>query len=384
MHYSRRSFLGTAIAGGATLIPALQARGMEAGSWSGAADLTSRPGAFDVNGVIRLSSNENPYGPAASAIDALMQSFGVANRYPQASDALLRTAIAKRHGVKDECVLVGAGSAETLRLLTEFCTSSAQHLVTASPTFEQPAVNAARLGRPIKAPKVDSQLRLDLDAMEAASAGAGLVFLCNPNNPTGTVYPLSDVLSFIGRVNQRAPQAYILVDEAYFEYVDLPGYGTAIPAAMENKSIVVSRTFSKVFGLAGARVGYAIAHADTIKKLEPWRLNNGVSSLSAAAAIASCELEDHVKRQQALNREVRNFTLKTVNAAGFTAAPTHTNFIMVDIRRDATAFQKKCLERGVSIGRPFPPLDRYSRISIGTMDEMKKALPIVLEVLRAT
>jgi histidinol-phosphate aminotransferase len=201
--------------------------------------------------------------------------------------------------------------------------------------------------------------------MEAASIGAGLVFVCNPNNPTGTVHSLSDVLALVERVNRRAPQAHILIDEAYFEYVDLPGYGTAIPAALANKSIIVSRTFSKVFGLAGMRVGYAIAHADTIKRLEPWRLANGISQLSASAAVASCELEEHVKRQQQLNHEARAYTLQAVNGAGFKALPSHTNFILVDVRRDAAAFQKACLARNVAIGRPFPPLDRHARVSIG-------------------
>jgi histidinol-phosphate aminotransferase len=381
MRQSRRAFLGTSIVGGASLLPLLQARGLEASS-SGR-ELLDIAGRRHANDVIRLNSNENPYGPASDAIDAVMQAFGLSNRYPQASDAQLRAAIAKRHGVKEECVLVGVGSGETLRLATEALTSPTRHLVSASPTFEQPVTHCTRLERPYKAPRVDGQLRLDLDAMEALSGGAGLVFVCNPNNPTGTVHPLSDVLSLIERVNRRSPSTYILVDEAYFEYVNLPGYGTAIPAALENKAVIVSRTFSKIFGLAGMRVGYGIAHADTIKKLESWRLQNGISALSSAAATASCELEEHVKRQQELNNQVRAFALDTVNAAGYKALPSHTNFILVDIRRDALAFQKACLERGVAIGRPFPPLDRHARISIGTMDEMKKALPIILGALRS-
>lgn len=382
MPQSRRSFLGTAIIGGATMIPVLQARGMEA-SWAGNDPLAKAiAGGFDVNGVIRLNSNENPYGPASNAIDALMQSFGMANRYPRDSDAALRSAIAKRHGVKAENVLIGAGSGETLRIATEAFTSGTAHLVAAAPTFENPITAATRLQRPIKAPRVDSQYRLDLDAMAAAAPGAGLVFVCNPNNPTGTVYPLSDVLALVDKVNRAAPTARLLIDEAYFEYCDLPGYDTAIPAALANKSIIVSRTFSKIFGLAGMRAGYAIAHADTIKALEPWRMANGVSALSAAAAVASCELDDHVKRQAALNAEVRAYTLKTVNAAGIKAHPTYTNFILAEVGRDPNEFQKACLAKGVAIGRAFPPLDKHARISIGTMDEMQRALPIVLGILK--
>lgn len=374
MPQSRRAFLGTAAAGGVSLIPMLQARGMEGGTWTGA---------FDANGVIRLSSNENPYGPARSAVDAITRAFVDANRYTQATDAVLRTAIAKRHGVKDANVLIGAGSGETLRICSEALTSSAAHLVAASPTFEQPAAHMTRLGRETRAPKVDAMLRLDLGAMAASSSGAGLVFLCNPNNPTGTAYPLSDVMSFIGDVHRRSPNTYVLVDEAYFEYCDLAGYDTAIPAALANPRIIVARTFSKVFGLAGMRVGYGVAHADTIKKLEPWRLQNSVGALSAAAAVASCDLgPSYIREQQKLNGDARAYTLKVLNDAGITARPTFTNFVMADIRRDALKFQAACAKEGVAIGRSFPPLDTHARISIGTMDEMKRALPVITALLK--
>ncbi len=376
MPQTRRAFLGTAVAGSASLVPLLQARGMEAGEW------VALPKGFDANGVIRLNSNENPNGPSRMAVEAITRAFSDANRYTQTNDAVLRAAVAKRHGVKEENVLLGAGSGETLRIASEALTSSTAHLVAASPTFEQPAAHMTRLGRETRAPRVDAMLRLDLGAMVAASTGAGLVFLCNPNNPTGTAYPLSDVMSFIGDVHKRSPAAYVLVDEAYFEYCDLAGYDTAIPAALADPRIIVARTFSKVFGLAGMRVGYGIAHADTIKKLEPWRLQNSVSALSSAAAVVSCELGGHVKEQQKLNNEARAFTLKVLNDAGYKALPTYTNFVIADIRRDPKAFQAECLKAGVAIGRPFPPLDTHARISIGTMDEMKRALPIVTGLLQ--
>ncbi|MBL8982439.1 MAG: aminotransferase class I/II-fold pyridoxal phosphate-dependent enzyme [Gemmatimonadetes bacterium] len=374
MPQSRRAFLGTAVAGSASLIPMLQARGLEGGSWSPH---------FDTNGVIRLNSNENPNGPARAAVDAITRAFVDANRYTQSNDAALRAAVARRHGVKEENVLLGAGSGETLRICSEALTSSTAHLVAAAPTFEQPAAHMTRLGRETKAPPVDSMLRLDLGAMVAASPGAGLVFLCNPNNPTGSAYPLSDVLAFIQDVHRRSPNSFVLVDEAYFEYCDLAGYGTAIPAALADPRIIVARTFSKVFGLAGMRVGYGIAHADTIKRLEPWRLQNSVSALSSAAAMASCELAGHVKEQQRLNNEARAYALKTLNDAGFKALPTYTNFVMADIRRDAKAFQDACAKEGVAIGRPFPPLNTHARISIGTMDEMRRALPVITRLLTA-
>ena len=375
MPQTRRGFVGSVV-GSAAMLPFVQARGLE-GRWA------DPRGALDANGVIRLNSNENPYGPARTALDAITRAFTDANRYTGSNDAALKASIAMRHGVKEEQVLLGAGSGEILRIVCEALTSPAAHLVAAAPTFEQPAAHMARLGRRVDAPRVTAQLALDLDAMEAASPGAGVVFLCNPNNPTGTAYPVSDVLAFIERVHRRNPSCTVLVDEAYFEYCDLPGYGTAIPAALANPRIIVARTFSKVFGLAGMRVGYAIAHADTIKQLEPWRLQNSISALSSAAAAASCDLGDHIREQQRLNQEARRFTLQALGDAGFRARPTYTNFVMTDIGRDAKAFQAACLAKGVAIGRPFPPLDTHARISVGTMDEMRRAMPIIVGLLKA-
>ncbi len=377
MRVSRRSFVGSALAGSTAL---LTARGLEAATWDPSGSL---PSMFDRNGVIALNSNENPYGPARAAIDAFAKAYDVANRYPAKTEDALREAIAARHGVKPENVLVGCGSGETLKMATEAYTSDSRHLVTASPTFEQPATAMQRLGRPIKASNVDSGLGLDLNAMENDSANAGLVFLCNPNNPTGTVHSLRDVLSFIERVNRKSPGTMILVDEAYFEYVDHPDYGTAIPAALANKSILVARTFSKVFGLAGMRVGYGIAHADVVAKLAPWRVQNGISQLSIAAAVASANLTEHVKTQQKLNNEARAYARKAMNDAGFKTLPSHTNFIMSDIKRDPKAFQDLMLTKGVAVGRPFPPLKTHARISIGTVDEMHKAMPIILNALKS-
>jgi histidinol-phosphate aminotransferase len=174
----------------------------------------------------------------------------------------------------------------------------------------------------------------------------------------------------------------ILVDEAYFEYVDHPDYDTAIPAALANKSVLVSRTFSKVFGLAGMRVGYGIAHADVVAKLAPWRVQNGISQLGIAAAVASANLGDHIKAQQKLNNEARKFARDAMNNAGFKTLPSHTNFIMSDIGRDPKAFQDLMLTKGVAVGRPFPPLKTHARISIGTVEEMHKAMPIILNALQ--
>jgi histidinol-phosphate aminotransferase len=387
MPTSRRSFLrvlGTGSAG--AFLPFVTARGLEAFSGSGVASPTgNRPGRVRAGtSLIRLDSNENPNGPSPVALDALHDMLGEANRYPRNPESDLRAAVARLHGVTTAEVSLGCGSGEVLRMATEAFTSGTRALVTASPTFENPAKIARRMGSPVREVRVDAKLRLDLDAMLRESADAGLVFFCNPNNPTGTVHGVADARRFIGEVLARSPGTTVLVDEAYFEYVDDPRYDTLIPMAIGNPRVIVTRTFSKVFGLAGLRVGYAVAHADTIARLEAFRLASSVNVLGAAAAAASLGLRDHIAGQQALNRAARAFTVETFNQLGFPCQPSQTNFVMVDIGRDVKAFQSTCLDRGVAVGRPFPPLDTFLRLSIGTMDEMKRAMSIIGAALRET
>ena len=163
-------------------------------------------------------------------------------------------------------------------------TSPTKALVSPEPTFEAPANFAKFMNHPVVAPKVDSKLSLDLNAMLDASKGAGLVYFCNSNNPTASVHSKSDVTAFVERVNRLSPETTILIDEAYHEYVDDPGYGTAIPLALTNPRVVVCRTFSKVFGMAGLRVGYAIGQVDTLKKMSSYLLGTNVNQLALLAA----------------------------------------------------------------------------------------------------
>jgi len=279
-------------------------------------------------------------------------------------------------------VLLGCGSGEILRFATEAYCGRGRALVTAAPTFEIPTRTATRMGAPVHDPHVDAGLRLDLDAMASASRDAGLVFFCNPNNPTGRVYGKADSVAFIQSVQRQSRDAIVLVDEAYFEYVAEPSYATFIPMAIEDPRVIVSRTFSKVHGLAGMRVGYAIAHERAIQALEPLRLASGVNVLAARAAVTALGLGDHVKAERAKNQAARDFTVNALRDIGLDCQATHTNFVMTDIHRDVLAFQAECRNRGVAVGRPFPPLNTHLRISIGTMDEMRTAVGVLREALR--
>lgn len=387
MTISRRSFVSSlGAAGAASLVPVISARGLEAsrGDLTGPVDFAGDDSAHArivSPAAMRLDSNENPNGPGEHALQAIRDMFAEAGRYADMGTEDVRKAIASKHGVGTDSVMLGVGSTEILRMSVYAFTSPAKALVTAAPTFEDPARQAEVVGAPIRTVPVTGTLKLDLDGMASQSSGAGLVFVCNPNNPTATVHGSAAIKDFVARVLRDSPDTTILIDEAYHEYVDDPAYASAIPLAMEQPRVIVSRTFSKVFGMAGLRLGYAIARPETVKALARYRLPNGMNVPVTAAAIATVNRADHIESERAKNREAKDFTHRFFEGAGYRVGVSETNFLMIDIRRDTREFQNACRARGILVGRPFPPLNSWTRISIGTMDEMRQATDVFKKVL---
>ena len=334
-------------------------------------------------GMTRLDSNENPIGPGNHVLDAMRGSFDASNRYPVIAEDDVIGLIAKIQGVKNENVILGCGSGELLRAADQAFTSREAAYVAGGPTFEAPGDFAKVLGTQVKVVPVDSNLGLDLGAMGAASRGAGLVYICNPNNPTATVHTKADVLAFIKEVNRSSPNTTVLVDEAYFEYVENPGYGTVIPEAMQNPRILVLRTFSKVFGMAGLRLGYAVGAPETLAKMKPWVMGSNVSALTLSGAAAALSNPQHIAEEVKRNKEVKAYTRKFFGDLGLKMSAGDANFMMVDIKTSIAPFKRALVQKTISVGRPFPPLDTQMRITFGTMDEMKKALPIIKDQLAA-
>ena len=386
MTVTRRGFVKTLGWGGMGLVtaPMVAARGREAlVRWP--ADASATDAAESRQPIspraLRLDSNENPNGPGAASLDAIRSALREASRYPHEANDALRDGLAGMHGVAPENILLGCGSGEILRMAAFAFTSPARALVTGAPSFEDPARHAGAAGAEVRAIPVDGSLMLDLDRMAAVAGGAGLVFLCNPNNPTATVHSQGAVRAFAERVLTASPETIILVDEAYHEYVEDAEYATAIPLAVNERRIVVARTFSKVFGLAGLRVGYGVGVGETLAHMQRFRLPNSVNVLGSMAALAVLEQPRHVARERSRNREAREYSRRALAELGYPAGPSETNFIMVDVRRDAREFQTACRELGVLVGRPFPPLNTHVRISIGTMQEMRRAIPIFRSLL---
>lgn len=380
MAVSRRAFVAAIGGGSVGLLSStfVTARGSEASLGSGGWLSQDVPAA-----AIRLNSNENPLGPGPAALRAIKDALRHAGRYPALAGDTLPDAIAAALGVPADRVMPACGSGEVLKVAVQAFCSPSRPLVTALPTFETCTNTAKFLKLPLHEVRVGDDLGLDLKTMAEKAAGAGLVFICNPNNPTGTVYGASVIEGFIERVRKASPETIILVDEAYHEYVEAPSYATAIPLALAFPQVIVSRTCSKVHGMAGLRIGYAVGQRETLAKMAGWRLGNGLNLLGIYAAAAAFGDSRNIENARAANREARDFIRKTFVDLGYRVADSHTNFVLADIRRDAADFAKACRADGVLVGRPFPPLTTWTRVSIGTMDEMQRAAAIFTKLLRS-
>jgi histidinol-phosphate aminotransferase len=380
---TRRRFVQTSLGAGAAAY--IGSRGRENAIWS-ALEPTLEAVA---PGMICLSSNENPLGPGAAVLDAVKTAFGPAGatpgRYSGSSRDLIE-AIAKKQGVKPENIVLGCGSTQILRSATHLFTAKDKALVGTIPTYEECAGYAEMMGHPVRPVALDNEFKIDLDKFAAAAKGAGLVFYCNPNNPTATYVGARATRDFLARVSRESPDTTVLVDEAYFDYVTDPDHDTHIPIAVENPRVLVARTFSKAYGMAGLRIGYAVGHPETIKKMAEWDAGSGTSSLNVLAmraAIAAIQRDpSFVATERQRNKDVRDFTMKWFADRGMKPTDSQANFMFVNIGRPAKDFREACKAKGVLVARDFPPFEKtHCRISYGTMDEMKKAVAVFGDVL---
>jgi histidinol-phosphate aminotransferase len=379
---TRRTFVQTVGAGaaGAFTSAFIAARGREDSIWSAFEPTLHAVPA----GVICLASNENPLGPGRTVLDAVRNAFGPTGaqpgRYSDGSGALIE-AIAKSFNVKTENIVLGCGSTQILRSATHLFTAKDKPLVGTIPTYEECAGYAELMGHPIRAVPLDSDFRIDLDKFAAAAAGAGLVFYCNPNNPTATYVGAKATREFIARVNRDSPGTTILIDEAYYDYVTDPDHDTHVPIAVDNPRVIVARTFSKAYGMAGLRLGYAIGHKDTIRKMAEWDGGSGTNSLNVLALHAGLTAiqqdASFTRTERARNKTVRDFTVKWFADRGMKPAASQANFMFVNIGRPAKGFRDACREKGVLVARDFPPFEKtHCRMSFGTMDGMQRAVAV--------
>ena len=384
MTFTRRAFLRT-VGPGAPSPAMITARGREAleGEF-GVVEVALIPPA-DVD-EIRISSNENPLGPGPSAIQAIKDNIDQSNRYPINSRIKYRDIRARLAKMYDRAtadnIVMAPGSGEVLRnCVRAFCGPN-RPLVTGELSYGAPVETAELFDLPVKKVANSGDLGLDLDKMAGAAIGAGLVFLCNPNNPTATAHSKRAITDFVRWVAKESPFTYILLDEAYNEYVTDPAYETGADLALKYRNVLLGRTFSKAYGMAGLRQGYALATKETAAKIRGYMLTFGTNILGLAAISGTLDDPAHLEKEVERNTAVRDYTLDFFRSNGYWTTDSQTNFIFVKTNMTAKAFREGCAKHKVTVGRDFPPYEKeYARISLGTMDEMKRATEVFREVL---
>ncbi|QIQ85528.1 histidinol-phosphate transaminase [Erythrobacter sp.] len=333
-------------------------------------------------GEALLSRNENPYGPAPSALRAVADAARLGCYYADRGLGRLADMIAERHGVSPRQVIIGSGSTEILCAIALAWGEKGKVLCpdlfwdTTVQYGERQGVEALRV--PLAA-----DMGVDLAAMTARlDDGVSLVQICNPNNPTGMLIPSADLRAFADAVT---PKATLLVDEAYNELTDAPGDNTLVDLVRAGRDVIVCRTFSKIYGMAGMRVGYAITTEQNAQRIAGYLMSFGGNTAGIAAAIASYNDTGFLERSRAMVLEGREMIMDAVARAGLTALPSQTNFVYVKVP-DADAVQAAMLERGVFIRGAYGPWKEWSRVSTGRLEDVEryaKALPEIIESLNA-
>lgn len=338
--------------------------------------LLTAAGAKSGGAVVRLNANENPYGPSPAAIAAMRNAFGESARYPDEEAEALADVIANLHGVSRDEVILGDGSSEILKLVAAAYAGPSKKVVTALPTFEALGFYGRAAGADVVEVPLDAQYAHDLDKM--AAQNAAVVYICNPNNPTASITPKAALAKFI---HDAPATTMILVDEAYHHYVASADYESVIPLTRSHPNLVVARTFSKIYGMAGLRAGYGIANRDVIKALkrvEAWDSMNLMALVAARASLADTE---HVARGKMRNATAKQELIARLAENGYEIIPSEANFVMVDLRRDVKPVIAAMRDRGVRVGRLFPAMPHHLRVTIGTPAEMARFIEVFREVM---
>ena len=328
--------------------------------------------------VVRLSANENPYGPSPQAHAAMKNAVDLCCRYPDEANDVLLEKIAKINAVSREQIALGDGSSEILKLCAETFTGPTQgKLIAAEPTFEAILEYSKANGADVVKVPLTSSFAHDLPKMSAA-AKKGLIYICNPNNPTASITPKNDLRDFIAKTS---PGTMILVDEAYFHYADSPDYESVIPLVKDHPNLIVARTFSKIYGMAGLRCGYCVAQPETIKRMHPFQMWDSVNIMALAAASASLDDVDQVNNGRKLTSEAKSFTISELDKIGLKQIPSQANFIMFDCKRPVVPIIKAMKEKNVQVGRLFPALPNHMRLTIGKKSEMEAFVSAFKQVM---
>ncbi len=388
MHLSRRGFVNgfAAVLGYAGLKPdSLFAQAPKKASMDIPSYLTAaaRARVAEYDPLAKLSSNENPWGPIPSAMDAMNYAWKYSNRYGYPDGGLVQ-AIADHHGVKPEHILLGAGSGEILDVATlAFLENGKKKVLGVEPTYGTVYQRATTIkSDAIKLPlnkDYTQNIQAFIDTAKEHEQEIGLVYLCNPNNPTGLIVSRQEVKQLLDGLPQNMP---VLIDEAYYHFVQDPNYGPSVSYVLEGRPVLIARTFSKIFGIAAMRLGYAIAPPALMEKMKPYSMAS-INSIVKWGAVAG--LADTAGQKKVLDEtlRIRKKAIADIKSLGYEVLPTETNFFMVGIRREVQPVIDEFRKRGVAVGRPFPPMTQHLRVSVGTDDEMARFAVAFRDIFQA-
>ena len=315
-----------------------------------------------------LDQNENPLAPSQAEREAMLEALSLANRYPDGEGRLVER-LAAFHEVGRENFLMGCGSSELLKICPDALMGPGRELLQGHPTYPTAArYTRVRGGEVISVP-TDMEGRLDPQAMASRlTARTEIVYLCNPNNPTGGVQSDTALREFIGSIPERV---LVVVDEAYHDFVDDPGYRTLVPLAVERPNLIVLRTFSKVYGLAGMRIGYGIATRETVRRLQPHRLTIDLNNPGIYAAMAALEDREFHARTVAMNADSRKAIFETMPRFGGRPLPSQAGFVWVAFDRETEPVRRALREHRVYV-RTYTHSPNHLRISTGRKTDMDR------------
>jgi histidinol-phosphate aminotransferase len=344
-----------------------------------ARDLHSIGASAGSSAPVFLNYNENPYGPTPKARAALAECAAVSNRYPDAADGRLQAALAEKHKVSPENIVLGCGSTEILKCADAAFLTPQSNIVASLPTFEA-ILEYAEIGKSnIVATAPTAAHGHDLVKMAAAcTSKTGVAYVCNPNNPTGTIVTRDELAGFIAAV---PAETLIVVDEAYFEFADAPGYATAIEFIAAHPNVLVTRTFSKIYGMAGLRLGYGVGSKSTIELISRYRVQDSINAAAVAAARASLlDPEGLAATREKLVR-TRDWLCAQLRKDNRPYIPSQGNYVMLDLGTDTKSVIPAFAERNILVGRRFPSMANYLRVTIGTQTEIESFLSALRQIL---
>ncbi|EOZ95606.1 Histidinol-phosphate aminotransferase [Indibacter alkaliphilus LW1] len=373
---NRRNWLKTSLFGlaGLSAMPEVLANSKNPTSpkaFNYSSSLREIPLTFDANVPMkaRLLANENPFGPSASTIKAISSSISEGNRYGHSDAQYLIKMIAEKEGVSPDHIMLGPGSTDLLEKTAIALCRFGGNVISADPSYLSLVNTAQAVGASWKSIPLTQDHGHDLEAIsQSIDEETKLVYVCNPNNPMGSITDFEKVKSFCKKTSSKSP---IFIDEAYLDFLENSQEKSAVNLVAEGYDVIVARTFSKIHGMAGLRVGYIVATPERIKSVTDMvRSTMGLCITSLKGAIASFQDEAFLTECRKLNAESRDFTSQSIKSFGYAEIPSHTNFMIFPIRSEAKTFAQSMINQGVGIRMYAIDEKPWCRVSMGTMEEM--------------